>query len=1049
MAKRNLKHSILLSALLLGQPWLSIVQAQDNQPVTFDIQVIQNLPDFTEREESQVSYDIIDLASNTVVYSYRNGESQPTDLVLTPGDYRLRFYYWDQLGQAANQVVDEVKQTIAQPTDQDLAQSKTLSIDHLPGQENILGDGSQVYDIDFKVENGQGLVDPATNTYKSQLLIYLADPETARTNDDRPQNQTEGVESSGTDPAAEPAESPTSQDASLLVTVLDPNGTAVPGAVLNFDGQDYQTDQSGQIQLANYSPGTYDIHLVSAPQGLGGQYQDQVVLESGLQQTLSLTLQTIAPETSNLTIRVIDQQGQAVEGATILMQGVEGQSDAQGQVIFEGLVPGDYSYELVGLPDGYTGTYLGQVSIQADGGPYSGEIAVEKAAETGDQLFTVRDQEGQPVVGVGIQFLDRLLATDQNGQVLVRDLNIGTYEYAVTEVPQGYSSDSNPRQFEVELAGQVNETLITLDKVQSAGTLQITVLDQNQAPVAGVGFAIDGVETVLTDAKGQVSIPDLAYGDKTVQLAVLPNGYQGSSDPVTITLDQATLAYPFTVQKDVYQKVTLRLVDQLGQPVADANLTLQDQTGTTDETGQVVFEQVKTGDLAYDITHLPEKFEATYQGNLTVSPGQDLEQTLTLERAIAPAQARLSVKNQEGNPIVGAVVQFGGLTATTDADGQVYFADLQPGNYYYSVVEAPASVHLTGEEVRVEMAEAQDLQAEIVLQEDIVGKAVIKLTDPNGQPLAGIMVTLNQVQLETDQEGQAVFVDLAPGNYAFSLESNGQYRFENSPGQLSVESGQTVQIDVQGQVQETTTLTTTSSTTNSPTTSTITTNQTQSTVTTNQAPTSTETSSQTTSASVTTSQVETSLSQNMKQLIDPTSNVEVWVHPDDQGRVASLRVTRLTTNLPQALATKEADVYQIDLLDANGQVVSPSKTIQVKIPTRLYNGQIQLVRVLDGSFTNIAHTLVNQRANFTTQTLGQFALVYGDKVQAQTETSQVTSTSQAANVQVETSSSREGRLVNTGEGQSLGLRVFAVIAVLSGIGLLFLRRSNKGDRDVK
>lgn len=1044
MLPKSIKPILLASTLMMTNLPLVSVQAQGADQVELSIQIAQNMPDFTEQTQDLVSYDIIDLANIQVVYSYRNGEKSVDTLTLAPGKYRLRFYYWNDLSQNGNLVVDEFKQKIAQPTAEDQAQGKTETIQFMPGVENVLGDGSVVFDIDFDIKTGQALLDPNSQTYKDQLNIYLADPETAANNDDRPQNQlpADGGQEVTETTVAEETQTLPITFGSLLIQVSDTNGNPVGGATFDLSGTAVTSDPNGQILVNELAVGYYDLSLTQVPEGYQGTYAETIEVQGDSQTQVSIGLEemTVAPATTgNLRIQVIDNQGQPVAGAVITLNGVEAQTDDQGYVVYSDLVAGTYQYDLVGLPESYVGAASASLEYDPTTGDANQIISVEKAVDTADILFSVKDQNGGPVVGVGILFGDRLLSTDQNGQVSVMDLSLANYTYQVTEIPQGYSGDMEAKSLDLTEKDQLLEQEIILNQAAQTSTLTIQVLDQNQEPVTGVSLSIDGESIVATDDQGQIQVSDLTLGSHTYQVTELPADYQGDQTVQSVELSADGTKVSIQLQKQIYQSVTLTFVDQFDQPVKGASVTLDGQAMTTDDQGQVVFEKIPSGDRTFQVSNLGDKFQASYEGVVSVPSDTALEQTISLERTVAPAKATIQVVNQDQDPIIGAVIQFGGLTGTTDERGQVVFSELSIGNYYYQVIEAPQGVHLTGEEIRAEIGEGQEYTGSMTLQEDKIGSAHFTLLDAAGNPIKGVTITLNQAKVTTDDQGQAIFADLEPGNYTYTLEST-NYQFDASQGTLTVEKGKEKAVQVKAKVIETTTETTTLSSksqsttvTNDPATTSETTQATS------QQPTTTETSQEPTTSQATsqTPQVTSVNTANMKQFIDPTSNVEVWVHQEDAGKVARITVNRQQDGLPQSLDNKEIDAYTVQVVDANGQPISLSHPVQVKLPTRLYNGQIQLVRNQNGALTNIANTLVNQRINFTTQTMGQFILVYGDKVAASEETTQTT---QTVSVQVVTETSRQERLVNTGEGSGLWLQILAGIAGLIGIGFVLVQR---------
>ena len=122
--------------------------------------------------------------------------------------------------------------------------------------------------------------------------------------------------------------------------------------------------------------------------------------------------------------------------------------------------------------------------------------------------------------------------------------------------------------------------------------------------------------------------------------------------------------------------------------------------------------------------------------------------------------------------------------------------------------------------------------------------------------------------------------------------------------------------------------------------------------------------------------------------------------------------------------------------------------MQVKLPTRPINSQIQLLRINGQQLTSINHTVHNQRVNFTTQQLGLYALVYGDKVTATTEATTIhaTTTTQQQTLTVDKTKTVQKTIPNTGEKRNV-LGVMLAIGLLALGALVIFGKKNNSNRD--
>lgn len=143
---------------------------------------------------------------------------------------------------------------------------------------------------------------------------------------------------------------------------------------------------------------------------------------------------------------------------------------------------------------------------------------------------TVMDQNDKAVANVILQFTDvngetQLAVTGENG-IVVADSETAMRSVTLSSIPDGYSSD-------VAVVGFGSETQITIvlqadEVVSSDVTYTVTVVDQNDSPVAGVTVQLCDDEAcklpVVTDENGTVSVT-YVESNYHVTLTELPDGY--------------------------------------------------------------------------------------------------------------------------------------------------------------------------------------------------------------------------------------------------------------------------------------------------------------------------------------------------------------------------------------------------------------------------------------------------------------------------------------------------------------------------------------------
>lgn len=1030
------KRLLLVTTLMVSSGSSLAISAQTSDTVAYQIEVKQNFLDRQAEVLENLSFDIISKATNTVVFSYRPSTTEePEKAILEPGEYILRVYDWDMVSQNGQFISDELTQTIANPTPEEAAEGE-LAKELSPGEVVTLADGKVVYDVSFKVEIGTGVYDEASQSYQGELNFFIATPEVAQANNDQDQKQEIHEEEEVQDDIAETEES-VQGTGQYEVKVVDQLGNPVSGAHIQFNNQELATNEQGIVQYNEVPVGEYTMKLVKVPEGylLEEQVENSIVIQSNVLITTEIVVPQYEPEAekAKAIFSIYDDQAAPVSGVGILIEGVELVSDENGQIVVPDLVSGEYTYTVTTLPNGYIGTNSGTFTIDAVTGDTTINIALEKTVEVGSVRFSVVNSQNEPVSDVSIEFLNTFITSSEDGTALVQGVTIGEHAYQVVNVPDGYQIPENGVVM-VEQSDTPVEVVLRLENNVTTGTVNIEVVDGEKHPVAGVSGTLDSGENFTTNESGKATLESVEEGSRTLVISNLPEGYQlkESTIPIEVTANEAiNVTIELEAATTPTQKVTMTLVDQFNQPISQAKIQLAEQTVVTDEQGKAVFEEIPVGEYVYKIEELPELFAASVTGELSVSQENPVDETVTIERSIKTATTEINVVDQDNKGIEGVTIQFGGLSGKTDANGKVVFDNLQPGKYYVKALDGPEGVEITQEESEIQVAEGDAISTTLKYTRNYFGKVVMTLKDNEGKPVKNMAIEIGDKQYETDSNGQVIIEQIAQGKYPYRLILNEPYTANATEGELEVQANQESQLEIVIQkVEETTVQTTQETTTNSQETTTQTTQATT-----------TQDSQTTELVTETTVIVQETL---LKQLIDSTTNIEVWLYPQDYERVAKLSVEKITKDIPSALSNKETDIYSIQLLDANNNAITPQNPIQIKIPVRAVNEQLQTVRVInDNSFVTMNTTLVNQRINFNTQQLGTFAIIYGNK--AVTTVANTTSEVGASNVNVSTVTSVESDLPRTGEvSNTFKWIAVACIALAAGI---ILPKSQKRLKD--
>lgn len=347
----------------------------------------------------------------------------------------------------------------------------------------------------------------------------------------------------------------------------------------------------------------------------------------------------------SLQARVQDEDsGAAVKGAVFAVVDEEGNqiangvaSDASGSVVIDKLPMGSYQLLETKAAFGYQAVTEPQAFTLTPEAP-QGQLTLQRKKLTGTTIVTVSDSQTKQGIS-GNRFLladaagttvQKNLTTDQAGQLRLTDLPYGAYQLIETQAAAGYTA-SDPISFTLEQA----ELSISLTKQAAAvtkyGAVWIQVADSRTSrPLAEAAFELSNLsgqvlQRVVSDQKGQIRIPHLAYGTYRLKETRIPAGYQPSAEQ-TFTLAQKTLR----LQIDKVQEqgtLQVRVSDGAGKPLPGAAFVCVAADGTaydtqtSDSRGLVSWQKMPYG--SYQVRQLtaPEGYQLAdvYQAELQQS----------------------------------------------------------------------------------------------------------------------------------------------------------------------------------------------------------------------------------------------------------------------------------------------------------------------------------------------------------------------------------------------------------------------------------------------
>ena len=472
-----------------------------------------------------------------------------------------------------------------------------------------------------------------------------------------------------------------------------------------------------------------------------------------------------------------------------------------------------------------------------------------QADQSGIQLI-VKDSQGQPVKDVEVYVGHELLKTDDHGKAQLMNLAPMTYQVTLGILPEAYQNAvleptevnlqaNQITELTLELEGSQEETATTQKPVTSeansqetseepvtsetttteeaTGSLDFIIQDDQQMAVAGVRVQViddqGQAQDVMTDEQGRGRIDQLRPGTYHYQILEVPQNYTAKDELMTVQVlaNEANQQWITIQSQEPSASLNLQVEDQDGQGIEGVTLKVTDPSGetvqeTTDDQGRVSFADLPAGDYTYEVVDLEDDYQGTRTGKISLASGQSQIQDLTFQAPNPVGDLTLKLMTEDGQGIEGVtlkVTDSAGETVqgTTDAQGQVTFADLPAGDYTYEVVDLEEDYQGT-RTGQVSLTPGQSQAQDLTFQApNPVGDLTLHLVMKDGQGIEGVTLKVTNsagetVQETTDAQGRVSFADLPAGDYTYEVVDLEDDYQGTRTGQVSLTPGQSQSQDL-------------------------------------------------------------------------------------------------------------------------------------------------------------------------------------------------------------------------------------------------------------
>ncbi|WP_314394904.1 SpaA isopeptide-forming pilin-related protein [uncultured Abiotrophia sp.] len=342
---------------------------------------------------------------------------------------------------------------------------------------------------------------------------------------------------------AQPAVEAVKRD--LTVKILDQDQKIVAGVTVTVGDQTAVTDENGDAHFKGLTPGKIHYAVTQLPDGYEGTPSGDAELPSDTDHSITLQVSrknqasssssssSSQAEKRDLTVKVLDNAGKEVPGVSVKIGDQVQVTNEYGQAVFKGLTPGTFHYEIVNLPENYTGAQAGDAELPTDT-DHSITLTVQRQQAVANVTVKVMDDNNQSVPGVTVYLGELEGQTDDQGNILFEALEAGKYTYGIKEVPEAYQAATGAQTLDVAPGADLHPILKVSRKAQVA-SLELNVVNVAGQAVADVTLAV-GNQQLKTDAQGKVTFTDLKAGDYDYYVVAVPEPYQLDQTKIKLTL---------------------------------------------------------------------------------------------------------------------------------------------------------------------------------------------------------------------------------------------------------------------------------------------------------------------------------------------------------------------------------------------------------------------------------------------------------------------------------------------------------------------------------
>ncbi|NKX14691.1 SpaA isopeptide-forming pilin-related protein [Bacillus cereus] len=330
------------------------------------------------------------------------------------------------------------------------------------------------------------------------------------------------------------------------------------------------------------------------------------------------------------------------------------------------------------------------------------------------------------------------LVTNEEGEVISKDLPIGNYTLVEVEAPKGYELLKEKITVKIEKDAVVEIKIGNKKLPDPMGKMKLVKVDisDKNKKLAGAKFHIEDskgkiVGELVTNEEGEVVSKDLPIGNYTLVEVEAPKGYELLKEKITVKIEKdAVVEIKIGNKKlpDPMGKMKLVKVDisDKNKKLAGAKFHIEDSKGkivgelVTNEEGEVVSKDLPIGNYTLVEVEAPKGY-GLLKEKITVKVEKDAVVEIKIgNKKLPDPTGQFEIEKVDDKDInlklQGAIFQVldkeGKEVArlTTDEKGKVISSQLVLGKYTIKEIKAPNGYMLLRDPIEIEITEAVKTQ---------------------------------------------------------------------------------------------------------------------------------------------------------------------------------------------------------------------------------------------------------------------------------------------------------------------------------------------------